>query len=106
LHQNSILATVQSFQARFWQGRAGRIASEIPVQTVSSDLFWQPWCFWKGAQGSPCQSKQMQAITKQCTEILHQNSILATVQSFQAGIWRGLAGRIASETPVQTVSSL
>jgi hypothetical protein len=54
LHQNSILATVQSFQAGFWRdlARPRRIASEISVQTVASDLFWRPWCFWKQGQGS------------------------------------------------------
>jgi lipopolysaccharide biosynthesis glycosyltransferase len=30
-------------------------------------------------------TKQMQSVTKQYAEILHQNSILATVHSFQAG---------------------
>jgi hypothetical protein len=33
----------------------------------------------------------MQSVTKQCAKILHQNSISATVQPFQAGFWQGLA---------------
>jgi hypothetical protein len=56
---DSILATVQLFQAGFWPGFTGMIASEIWVGTVFLDLFWWPWCLCRKAEGSPCQSKQM-----------------------------------------------
>jgi hypothetical protein len=44
-HLTSILTTVQSFQVGFWRGLAERIASEIWVWTVSSDLFDSPGAF-------------------------------------------------------------